>query len=210
MAQETLTRVRGSAPLPRRISYEEFLSLPAENQHVEWVDGEVVEMSPANEEHQELAGFMLILISHFVEARGLGRVLFDPFQMKTGEKLPGRAPDILFVAKPNLGRLKRNYLAGPGDLVVEIISPGSGAVDRGEKFHEYERGGVPEYWLIDPFRKQAEFYQRDGNGIYRLASLSSDGAYRSRVLVGLWLNVDWLWQKPLPKLLDVLRDWNLI
>jgi Uma2 family endonuclease len=114
------------------------------------------------------------------------------------------------VSNENLGRLKRLYLEGPAHLVVEIISPGSRAMDRGEKFYEYEQGGVPEFWLIDPQRKQAEFYQRGQDGIYRLVPPGSDGLYHSQVLKGLWLKVDWLWQEPLPPLRNVLKEWRLI
>ena len=89
----------------------------------------------------------------------MGVVRFAPFQMKTGPNLPGREPDLLFIAQEHLDRLKGTYLEGPADLVVEIVSPDSGARDRGEKFYEYERGGVPEYWLLDYARRQAEFYQ---------------------------------------------------
>jgi Uma2 family endonuclease len=167
-------------------------------------------MSPVSKEHSDVGLFLLKLVGAFVEARSLGEVLYEPFQMKTGPDLPGRSPDILFVAKANLGRLHPTYLDGPGDLVVEIISPGSRAVDRGEKFYEYEQGGVPEYWLIDPQRQQAEFYQRGADGIYRLAPVDDEGRYYSRALDGLWLNVEWLWQRPLPSLLRVLKEWQLI
>ncbi|MDW8290080.1 MAG: Uma2 family endonuclease, partial [Armatimonadota bacterium] len=78
--------------------------------------------------------------------------------MKTGADLPGRSPDILFVSQQNLHRLKPTYLDGPADLVVEIISPESEERDRTQKFSEYERGGVREYWLIDPEKRLAEFY----------------------------------------------------
>jgi hypothetical protein len=30
------------------------------------------------------------------------------------------------------------------------------------------------------------------------------------VLDGLWLKVDWLWQEPLPPVLDVLKEWRLV
>lgn len=88
--------------------------------------------------------------------------------MKTGPDLPGRAPDILFVATEHLHRLHENHLEGPADLAVEILTPASRAVDRGEKFFEYEEGGVFEFWLVDPQRQQAEFYQRGPDGRYRL------------------------------------------
>ena len=34
-----------------KISYEEFLERIDENSHVEWVDGEVIEMSPISDRH---------------------------------------------------------------------------------------------------------------------------------------------------------------
>ena len=61
---------------------------------------------------------------------------------------------------------------------------------------EYETAGVPEYWLVDPDRQYAEFYQRDEAGLYRVAFGGSEGVYRSRVLEGFWLQAEWLWTRP--------------
>jgi Uma2 family endonuclease len=102
------------------------------------------------------------------------------------------------------------YLQGPADLVVEVISTGSRGIDRGQEFYEYEQGGVPEYWLIDPERKQVEFYLRGKDGIYKPVTPGSDGIFHSRALSGLWIKPDWLWKKPLPMLFDVMREWKLI
>jgi Uma2 family endonuclease len=193
-----------------RMTYEEFLNWPGDNHHVEWVNGRILFMSPVTKPHEIIRGFLYTLIKLFVEARHLGQVYSEPFQMKTGPDLPGRAPDVFFVAHENLSRVKRLNLEGPADLVVEIISPGSRATDRGDKFYEYEQGGVPEYWLLDPDRRQAEFYLRGDDGIYRLALVGSDGVYRSQVLAGLWLKVEWLWQPLPPPVMDVLREWRLV
>ena len=35
-----------------KISYEEFLEWTSEDQHVEWVEGEVFPMSPISDRHQ--------------------------------------------------------------------------------------------------------------------------------------------------------------
>ncbi len=116
-------------------------------------------------------------------------------------KLPtsGREPDVHFVATSHLDRLHETYLDGPADLVVEIVSPESAGRDRGDKFYEYRAAGIPEYWLIDPQLEQAEFYQLDAQGRYQLVPPDvQQGIYHSRVLPGFWLQVEWLWEDPLP------------
>jgi Uma2 family endonuclease len=185
-------------PLPK-MTYRQFLQRHWENPHVEWVEGVVVEMAPIGDLHNDLTTFLIHLIDLYVKKHELGTVRTEPYQMKTGPKLPGRAPDILFVSKKNSHRLRKTYVAGPADLVVEVISPGSRGVDRGEKLYEYEEGGVPEFWLLDPERKKAEFHVRGRDGTYELAGLG-DGIFRSTVIKGLWLRVDWLWQPELPTL----------
>jgi Uma2 family endonuclease len=213
MAQESRTErfdIIARTPPSGKMTYEAFLAWADEDTRAEWVDGEVVLLSPSSNRHQMLVVFLVSLFQHFVEAHRLGTVLTAPFQMKTGPDLPGREPDILFIAREHLDRLKNVYLDGPADLVVEIISPDSRGRDRGEKFYEYEQGGVREYWLLDYLRRQAEFYQRGADGIFRLVPVGEDDIYRSAVLEGLWLKVDWLWQEPLPPLLTVLREWQLV
>jgi Uma2 family endonuclease len=192
------------------MTFEEFLEWADEDTWAEWIDGEVLMLGFASIRHQNVGDFLTALLLHYTETHRLGVVCSAPFPMKTGPDLPGREPDILFIAGEHLDRLKETYLDGPADLVVEIISPDSRARDRGEKFYEYEQGGVREYWLIDPQRRQAEFYRLGNDGIYRPIPVGDDGIFRSAVLNGLWLKVDWLWQQPLPHLSSVLKEWRLI
>jgi Uma2 family endonuclease len=210
MEQETNIKpveVPNLSSLPRKMSYEEFLEWADEDTWAEWVDGEVIILSPASDRHQDLGDFLIALLRHFVEAFNLGIVRSAPFQMEIGT---GREPDILFISNEHLDRLQKTHLKGPADLVVEIISPESRARDRGDKFYEYEQAGVSEYWLLDPLRKQAEFYVLNEEGIYQLASIDKDGLYHSVILKGLSLKVDWLWMEPLPLLMTVLKEWRLI
>lgn len=193
----------------RRMSYAQFLKHEFGDTAVESVNGEVVAIAEVTDEHSDIQIFLLTIVGAFVEGYDLGKLRIAAFQMKTGPNLPGRSPDILFVARRNLPRLKKTHLQGPADLVVEIISPGSQAVDRGDKYYEYEAGGVREYWLIDPKRKQAEFYVRGRDRHYHLAPVE-DGIFHSTVLKGFWLKVDWLWQNPRPSVLAVLKEWKLI
>lgn len=130
----------------KKMTYEEFLAWCDEDTWAEWVDGEVVMVSPASLSHQDIGWW--------------------------------------------LGRIR-------------------GPRDRGEKYYEYEAAGVREYWLIGPDRQQAEFY-RLNQGKKRYELIPPEGVYRSQVVPGFWLKVSWLWQRPLPRVLDVLRELKLI
>ena len=203
-------KLAGAALRSDWISYEAFLSSQNDNTWTEWVDGEIVDMTPVGWEHQRVARFLVTVLNLYVQSHKAGEILFEPFQMKTGPDLPGRAPDIMFLSKENMSRLKSNYVEGPADLVVEIVSPGSRGRDRGDKFFDYEKGGVREYWLLDPERKQAEFYVLGETGVYCPVMPETGGVYHSTVLKGLWLNVAWLWEDPHPPAMSVLKQWKLL
>lgn len=192
-----------------RMSYDEFLRR-TDGIAAEWVDGKVIIMAAVSNDHALISGFLYHLIEHFVQSQKAGLVFTEPFVMKPGQDLPGRSPDVCFLSTENIGRLRENDLHGPADLAVEVVSPESQTRDRGEKYYEYEQGGVREYWLIDPLRRQAEFYVRGEDGLYRPSLPDTAGIFHSTVLPGLWLKVAWLWQKPLPPLLAVLKEWRLI
>ncbi len=44
----------------------------------------------------------------------------------------------------------------------------------------------------------------------RLIEPDENGIYHGKVIEGLWLKVDWLWQDPLPTLMSVLKEWGLV
>lgn len=198
-------------PAPRppvRMSYEEFLKTDFGSQRVEWVDGGLSFMGTVSREHSLLVKFLLRILADFIEINGLGELFFEPFNMRL--PLAGRNPDLLFVARDHLDRIQHNFVAGPADLVVEVVSPDDPDRDRVEKFREYEQGGVREYWILDPQTRQADFYLLDEAGRYLPMPLDVDGVFRSAALDGLWLHVDWLWQEPLPPVMQVLKEWGLV
>jgi Uma2 family endonuclease len=198
----------GGRPVPTEpMTYEQFLEWVDEDDHCEWVEGRVVPMPSVDTRHDGVVGFLRAVLPYWVQAHAPGTLLGEPFQMKTGPDLPGRSPDVLYVAHQRLSLLGQNRLNGPADLVVEVISPDSATRDRVTKFAEYEQGGVREYWLPDPNARQAEFFRLD-DGRFHPMPVDENGVLRSVVLAGLWLKVDWLWEPP--PYLDVLREWGLI
>jgi Uma2 family endonuclease len=192
-------------PAKLRMSLQEFLEWADEDVWAEWEDGKVIFLSPASFGHQKIVGFLATLLHLFLEERDMGEVLTAPFSMWLPVSKRVREPDILVVLKENLDRIKKNFLDGPADLVIEIVSEDSMLRDRGTKFAEYELDGVKEYWLIDPDREQADFFVLGEGGRFERKLPDRRGFYHSAVLKGFRLNVNWLWQSPLPKVSEVLR-----
>lgn len=198
---------QGGAP-PPHMTYEEFLDWMDEDALAEWVDGKVEFMSPASSRHQNISGFLAALLRAYAEDHDAGLVLAAPFQMRLAELKRGREPDLLYVAKANLSRLKPTYLDGPADLAVEIISPESVLRDRGTKYAEYEAGGVREYWIVDLETQRTDFFLLGDDGRYERQKPNEGDVYSFPVLPGFWINTGWLWREPTPTLRAVLSAWE--
>jgi Uma2 family endonuclease len=188
-----------------KMSYEEFLAWCDEDTLAEWVDGEVIKYSPASFRHQKIVNFLSRLLGMYIEMNNLGEILIAPFQMKLERS--GREPDILFVKKERLNILNTTYIDGPADLVIEIIAEESRMRDKKIKFEEYEEAGIKEYWLIDPYDKVANFYVLKRNKYQKIEP--KQDIYYSEVIKGFWLNINWLFEEPLPKVVDILREFGM-
>lgn len=180
------------------VSLEHYMEHYAAD-HCEWVEGFVIKMSPATLRHNNLIKFLSMLLDIYFELKPIGRTILPPFVMR----LPAfprrrREPDLLVVLNSNPHQLKETYMDGPADICIEIVSEGSIDEDHGTKFMEYEKGGVPEYWIIDPIHKEPRFYRLGDNGIYVRQSEDERGFYRTPALPGLALHVPTLWQDALP------------
>lgn len=195
-----------SADQQLHITYEEFLERFGEDDHAEWVKGEVIKFMSVNPVHQQIVDFLNALLRLFIESRNVGWLMSGPAQTRLPNS--GREPDLFFVSQSNSGQLNEKFFEGVPDLVVEVISDDSVSRDRVDKFDEYEEAGVREYWIIDPRpkRRRADFYQLGADGKYRSVPIDDNGIYRSMVLKDFWLNVNWLWQDPLPKVMRTLSE----
>ncbi len=200
-ASPTLAPAR---PARRSLSYEEYLALPDDGRIVEWVNGEIIRHMPPTPTHQRIASILETLLKLYVNRLGLGEVFDAPFEVRLWPDGPSREPDILFVGRERLSQMTPKRFEGAPDLIVEVISPTSVTIDRVDKYLEYERAGVREYWIIDPRprQEQADFFARGEDGRFAAAPVDEDGVYHSTVLPGFRLNLDWLRQ---PEQTDVER-----
>ncbi|PJF39518.1 MAG: hypothetical protein CUN54_08515, partial [Phototrophicales bacterium] len=180
------------------VSLEDYMQHYAED-FCEWVEGVVVKMSPVDERHDGLNYYLRQLLAAFFELRPIGVVRMQPFVMR----LPAfpnrrREPDLMVILHTNPHELKATYMDGPADIVIEIVSEESVNRDHGEKFKEYEQGGVPEYWIADPLHREARFYRLNAEGLYQRQSEDADGYYRTPALPGLLIHVPTFWQSEFP------------
>lgn len=190
------------------VAYEEYLKLADESRIVEWVDGEVISYIPLLLSHQTIIDFIADLVKIFARQFNLGKTILAPFEVKLWPGGPSREPDLIFIGTVQLPQLDERRFSGAPDLVVEVVSAGSVREDKVRKFTEYEQAGVREYWIIDPrvHHHTAEFYRLNEEGILDAVELTEGGRFYSQVLPRFWLQIEWLWEIPLPKVEAALAD----
>lgn len=193
---EEIDGLSGERVIARNVSYEDYLT-GKYGRHTEWVNEVVIAMSPVSIKHGRLGNFLEELFKWYLVFTTGGEVFHDPVVMKSAPDLPGRQPDIQVVLPDRAHYIQENQVAGPANLVVEIVSPESVNRDRGIKFAEYEKGGVDEYWILDQPRKEALFYVRGEDGLFHIR-LPIDGVYTSTVLPKMKLAVSLLWEEEYP------------
>jgi Uma2 family endonuclease len=198
-----------SYPKPLRMTEEEFDAWCDEDTRAEFVDGEVVNMSPVSLAHADLGGFLAALLRFYVEERSPGgRVLGPEFQIRLRSGLR-RVPDLLYVTPEHQDHIKKTRLEGAPDAAWEIISPDSVERDWRDKYLEYQHAGVREYWVIDPYTQRCVLYRLRDDGRFETVA-EEQGRLASQVIPGFWLRPDWLWAEPLPLLATCLRELDVL
>jgi len=188
-----------------RMTEEEFDAWCDEDARAEFVDGEVIIMSPVSRAHSTVGQFLIPLLNTYVSRAGIGGELFGPeFQIRLRAGLR-RVPDLMYVAHEHLERVTDTYVNGPPDAAWEIVSAESVERDWREKYYDYQAAGVREYWVLDPSQKVARLYRLGSAGDYAPVE-ETEGRLVSEVLPGFWIRTEWLWQSPRPDAVECIRE----
>ncbi len=189
----------------KTVTAEEYMEVYAAAFY-EWVDGRLIEMSPASLRHEALIKYVLLLLETYFDIRSSGVVVTAPFVMQVDTTHSRREPDLQVILHENPGQLTATAMVGPADICIEVVSPESSTRDRGEKFTEYEAGGVREYWLLDLLREEASFYRLTTEGVYQTILTGREGTYTTPLLSDLHIDVATLWQETLPGIRSVVQS----
>lgn len=184
--------------IARGVSLEDYLARYA-GHHCEWIEGVVIQMPPAELKHNDLIYYLYQLLGAYFELKPIGRVVGQPFVLRLPE-FPNRRrePDLIVWLDTNPNELRDTYMDGAPDICIEVVSEESTARDYGDKFAEYEAGGVPEYWILDSLRQETHFYRLSEQKRYIRQLEDEDGVYRTTALPGFLLQVSTLWQDGFP------------
>lgn len=153
--------VREAAPyyVPSKGKYtvEDYYALP-DDQRVELIDGEFYDMTAPTPLHQRVGGEIYRQIANFI-ADNDGECLpfYAPIdvQLDCDDKTMIQ-PDVIILCDSD--KIKKWGIYGAPDFVLEVISPSTKRKDYTKKLAKYEKAGVREYWILDPYQQKLLVY----------------------------------------------------
>jgi len=129
-------------------------ALPDDGQRYEVIDGVLLVTPAPSLLHQRVVLRLAQIIGPYVEPLGF-EVLIAPAAVTWSERTEVQ-PDLLTLPLVNGRGVERFEDVGTLGLAVEVLSPSTARVDRFTKRREYQRRGVPEYWIVDPIGRSVE------------------------------------------------------
>lgn len=149
---------------PWRISTERYLEMIRDgvfgpDDKVELINGMIVEMTPANPEHDYSTMRLTELIRPSTD-------MARTWIQSTVHIGPGQVYDPDFaLLKPGRDYKKRFVTADDIFLIAES-SNSSLRKDRGAKLKAYARAGIADYWIADVQREVLLVHREPGDGVY--------------------------------------------
>ena len=171
----TLYLVAIKAPGAVALSYQDLQSFPDDGYRRELVHGQLlVTPSPVGRHQRALHRLGLLL---GVACPPNLEVLPAPYDWKL-------AIDTVFQPDLMVIRAEDFDPDGPLDgatplLVVEVVSPSSRATDITLQRYEYERAGVPAYWIMDPDAASLAVLRLEAGRYLEAALVEGEAAYEA-------------------------------
>lgn len=165
-----------TAPDVLRLTPEEFLAWElAQSEKHEYLDGfayPVYAMVGARDAHVTVAGNVFTGLRAHLRG-GACRVYISDMKLRVEAANAYFYPDVVVTcdARDRADDLCKRYPS----LIVEVLSDGTAAYDRGQKFAIYRQlDSLQEYALIDPVRFTVDCFRRDASGHWVLYPFAGD------------------------------------
>lgn len=152
-------------PQPQKMAADAYLAWePLQELRYEFVRGEVLAMTGGSLPHNDIAINFLAALRPHLRASGCRLNIADA-KVRISPELY-RYPDLV-ASCDDRDKTARDAICYP-KLIVEVLSPGTEARDRGDKFKEYRTlSSLEEYVLVGSTEASVEIYRR-GEGQFWL------------------------------------------
>ena len=180
-------------PDPRRslLTVEEYLRFEAaaETKH-EYVAGEVYAMSGVTRRHARIVTNLVVRLGTAARGGPCEVIAVDVKLRPAADRI--YYPDVMVLCTP--GRDDDLVLDDPC-LVIEVTSPSTGRIDRGEKLDAYRKSApLRAYLIVDHRRRRVERHWRDADGGWRREELVGEGRIELPCPAGGMLTLDEIYE----------------
>ncbi|MEM8779697.1 MAG: Uma2 family endonuclease [Cyanobacteria bacterium P01_G01_bin.49] len=144
---------------PQKMTIEEYLEWePQQEIRYEYANGNVFAMTGGTIPHNDIALNFYTALRPHLRSRGC-RVNVSDVKVQVNPQSPYYYPDVI-VSCDSQDLNARKFIQHP-TIIAEVLSPGTSAKDRGEKFINYlKMPSLQEYLLIDSETISVERYCR--------------------------------------------------
>lgn len=145
-----------------KLTLDEFLSLPENDESYELVDGEAIKKVSPKFFHSSLTTVFWVDLSAWSDGIGRVRVEWSVVLKRRGQDwVP--VPDLLYVSYDRLASDWREDAPCPvlPELVIEIVSPDQTFNQLAQKATDYLSAGVDRVWVVYPPMRSITVFFRD-------------------------------------------------
>jgi Uma2 family endonuclease len=166
------------------LTIDDFERLPDDlARNHELVDGELVDVSGNNPQHNLFRDFLVELLRPFVRAHQLGIVIAEQ-EYDFGGNAYG--PDVTFFSESNrpLFDKKRRVQRFVPDLAIEVVSANDTLEKLATKAQRYRRCGTAEVWIFSVETREAFLYSE-----HRRVILDENDEFRPEPIPGFAIRI---------------------
>jgi len=153
-----------SGTVATRLTFADLERLPESSRRQELLHGELIELPPPKQKHNDVAHeifHVLVEVVSAAHASGIAGHLGKVY-LGTGYRMEDEGWLIPDVSITHPGQKLEDYYLGSPALAVEVISNEKTSDFIGQKIEEYLKNGALEVWVVYPSRGEIRVYRPDG------------------------------------------------
>lgn len=148
-----------------------------ENLRYELIGGEIIVSTAPRFIHQLMVSRVMEVFFTYLKKNPSGHILTTPGLIFSD--FDGVIPDLIYISHEKIEELlneESGKFYGSPEIVIEILSPGKANARRDlqVKRELYEIYKVPEYWVINPFEKEINVFQRESGKLKQMKTFTEN------------------------------------